>query len=424
MDVVSASQGDAKIAAYLNGGSQAALATSDTAPPEIVEGTHGSLLRIALTNRGRPGDNSARLATLALLFESSAGVPLTTAQANSLIASVQIHADTDGSGVFDPASSHLIQTLLFLPLKEGVLRVPLPAGSADLPVPPGATRNFFVVVTMRTDAAAQAARTFRVTNLTIGPVRATARDAISGAVVALEPAACTASSFVIARPNQRPVTTGILPVTVFDTTAPSSIPLRQFFHDAEDGSAGLKYAIAGNSNPGLFAFAGINPATGVLLLKYRAGTAGSAQVTVRATDTLGKSVSTTFAVHVELITSLAEWTNLYGSGAGFAPVAAASNLLSYAFVLNPDARGGPGGLPRMSSIGRARVLSHLKPRYATDLAYTYEVSSDLVAWSPAIEGIHYYEFSNDLPDALQQKDLVILLDWPQVFLRVRTELIP
>ena len=424
IDVVSASQADSKIAVYLNSGSQAALVTTDTAPPALVEGTRGSLLRMALTNRGHPGDDSARLAALALLFESSAGVPLTTAQANSLIDSVQIYADTNGSGVFDPASDRLVQTILFLPLNEGVLRVPLPSGSPDLPVQPGATRNFFVVVTMQPDAAAQAPGSFRVTNLTSGPVRAIAKDALSGAVVALDSVANTASSFVTAQPNQRPVATAIPPVTVFDAVAPTGIPLRQFFNDAEDGPAGLAYAITGNSNPGLFAFAGINPATGVLLLKYRPDTGGSAQVTVRATDTLGKSVSTTFAVNARLITSIADWTNLYGGGDSLAPQEAVSNLMDYAFALEPSVPGRPGGLPQMHSVGRARLLSHLKPRYATDLAYTYEVSSDLVTWSPAINGIHYYGFTTDLPNALQQKDLVILLDWPQVFLRVRAALIP
>ena len=424
VDVVSASQSDSKVAAYLNGGSQAAIATTDTAPSGLVEGTRGSLLRIAFTNRGRPGDNSARLATLTLLFESSAGVPLTTVQANNLIDSVQIYADMNGSGVFEPASDRLVQTILFLPLNGGVLHVPLPTGSPCLPVLPGATRNFFVVVTMQPEAASQALHTFRVTSLTTGPARAVAKDACSGALVALEPVASTVSSFVTAQPNQAPVTRGIPPITVFDTIAPTSVPLREFFNDAEDGAAGLKYAITANNNPALFAFAGITTANGVLLLKYRPGTGGSAQLTVRATDTLGKSVSTIVGVNVQVITSMADWTNRYGGGTPAVPPGTVANLLSYAFALNPTASGFADGLPRIYSVGRARVLSHLKPRYATDLTYNIEISSDLLTWSPAILGTHYYDFITDLPNAFQRRDAVILVDWPQVFLRVRTGLIP
>ena len=423
MDVVSASQSDSKIAAYLNSGSQAAIVTSDVAPAGIVEGTQDSVLRIAITNEGQPGNNSARLGKLALLFESSPGVSLTTTQANEIIDSVQIYADANGSGAFEAGADSLVQTILFLPLNSGILQVPLPAGSQHLLVAPGATRSFFVVVAMNANAAAPGAHTFRITNRMTGPVRTNAKDAVSGALLALAAAPDTASSFVTALPNQQPVTSGIPPITLFDTNVPTSIPLRTFFNDAEDGASGLKFAIIGNSNPALFSFAGINPASGVLLLKYRTGIPGAAQLTIRATDVLGKSVSTVLGVNVQLIASLTDWTNRYGGGSPPA-LGAYSNLLNYAFAMNPGTAGAADGMPKLHSVGRARALSYLKPKYAADLAYNIEISPDLIDWSPAVHGVHYFEFTVDLPNALQRRELVILADWPQAFFRVRTDLIP
>jgi hypothetical protein len=98
--------------------------------------------------------------------------------------------------------------------------------------------------------------------------------------------------------------------------------------------------------------------------------------------------------------------------------------LRYAFVLNPATPGDTRQLPQITTFGRTRILSHYKQRYATDLAYQYELSNDLVNWSLAVNGIHYYEFTTDLPNGIQQVDLVILLDWPSVFFRPRATLIP
>jgi hypothetical protein len=220
------------------------------------------------------------------------------------------------------------------------------------------------------------------------------------------------------------VSAGIPAVTVFDTVAPTGIPLMQYFNDAEDGPGGLRYAITGNTNPGLFSFVGINPATRVLAIRYRAGVKGTAQLTVRATDTLGKSVSTTFAVNIVLISSFADWMSLYQGGNAPGAAGGNSSLLSYAFALNPLSPGDASLLPLIYSDGRARILSHFKHRYAADLAYQYEVSTDLANWSVARSGVHFYEFTTDLAYGIQQRDLVILVDWPKAFFRPRVTVSP
>ena len=96
--------------------------------------------------------------------------------------------------------------------------------------------------------------------------------------------------------------------------------------------------------------------------------------------------------------------------------------MGYAFGLNPQAGGDVTGLPKIRIQGKARVVSHLKPAWATDLTYQYEMSQDMVAWVPAIKGIHYHEFTNDMPNAIRQSELVLLVNWPKAFVRVRAVL--
>jgi hypothetical protein len=159
---------------------------------------------------------------------------------------------------------------------------------------------------------------------------------------------------------------------------------------------------------------GIDP-NGILTLKYRPGVAGISNISVEVTDTLGKSVTAMFQVSVMLANTFGNWSNGSGSGGG-------NNLLSYAFGLSPQAGGDVAGLPRMRIQGKARIVSHLKPAWATDLTYQYEISQDMVTWTPAIKGIHYHEFVNDLPNALRRSDLVLLVNWSKAFVRVRAVL--
>jgi hypothetical protein len=97
-------------------------------------------------------------------------------------------------------------------------------------------------------------------------------------------------------------------------------------------------------------------------------------------------------------------------------------VLKYAFALNPPAGGDTSGLPRVRTQGKARIVSYLKPRWATDLSYQYEISQDLVNWSPAIRDVHFHEFATNLPNGVRQSDLVLMVDWPKVFMRVRAVL--
>jgi hypothetical protein len=199
------------------------------------------------------------------------------------------------------------------------------------------------------------------------------------------------------------------------------VQLTNYFNDTEEGAAQLQYSIVGNTNPGLFSFAGISPANGRLSLKYRPGVPGSAVLTVRATDTLGKFVSASFQVTVGF--DFANWLALHpGANGGILPAST-----KYAFGLNPLQPVDPltsgefANAPRPWKQGSVYGLRHYKQRWANDLTYSYQISTDLVNWSPAQNGVHFYEFQTQLGNGLDQSDLTILVKWPRVFLRPRAQ---
>ena len=101
--------------------------------------------------------------------------------------------------------------------------------------------------------------------------------------------------------NQTPTTSGIANVNV-NTDAPDTvIDLFAAFDDAEDPDPALIYTIENNTNLSLFTSTTINSAQGTLTLNYGPSTDGTADITVRATDTGSPAlfVETSFTVTVD-----------------------------------------------------------------------------------------------------------------------------
>jgi VCBS repeat-containing protein len=96
--------------------------------------------------------------------------------------------------------------------------------------------------------------------------------------------------------NDNPATNGIADVTVAEDAADSVIDLYAAFADVEDLDPALTYTITGNTNAGLFT--STNIAGGNLTLDYAPDANGTADITVRATDTGGLWVESTFTVTV------------------------------------------------------------------------------------------------------------------------------
>ncbi len=80
--------------------------------------------------------------------------------------------------------------------------------------------------------------------------------------------------------------------------APRQIDLFAAFDDDFDADADLMYTVVGNTNKALFSGVSIDPATGQLTLAYAPDASGTADVTVRVTDTFGLFTEVTFPVDV------------------------------------------------------------------------------------------------------------------------------
>ena len=174
-DVVATSSGNATVRWYDDQRGQFSLTVTDTAPGTAGNGELAAMLRIDAAHLGRAGDHDAELASLGLLLEESAGDPLTTAEANALIASLRIYRDANGNGVFDPGDT-LVTTVSDLVLTAGVQTVAFADGDPNVQLPFGTPHTYFVVVELAADANQQTPHQLRVTHLGLGPSASVAED--------------------------------------------------------------------------------------------------------------------------------------------------------------------------------------------------------------------------------------------------------
>lgn len=96
-----------------------------------------------------------------------------------------------------------------------------------------------------------------------------------------------------------PQTTGIPPVSVNEDSANTVIRLSDYFSDP-DGDA-LTYALDSNSNSSLFSSVTINALSTELTLDYAENQSGAASLVLRATDSTGRSTTTTLLVNVTAV---------------------------------------------------------------------------------------------------------------------------
>jgi hypothetical protein len=97
--------------------------------------------------------------------------------------------------------------------------------------------------------------------------------------------------------NEAPTTTGIANQTVNEDAANLLIDLHSAFADPEDADAALTYTIQNVTTPGLFNSVTIDGADNIVF-DFAANQHGASQITVRATDTSGLFVETTFQIDV------------------------------------------------------------------------------------------------------------------------------
>jgi hypothetical protein len=157
-------------------------------------------------------------------------------------------------------------------------------------------------------------------------------------------------------------------------------------------------------------------------MHYANGSTGSARLTVRATDSAGNFVTTDFSVTVVPLFAFGDFAEYQASSSGgtapgpldVIPGNRLSSLLNYAFFLNGGATGGVAGLPRMEGTGQSHIFVHLRPKYASDLLYHYEISQDLITWVPAAKDVHYYQHTTEVGDGSVRVELLLLVNWPRL----------
>ena len=387
------------------------------APSSMLEGQRRGVLRVDLTHHGIAGDNDVALKTMTLLFEKAAGNPLSSTEASNLIRNVSIwsHAVSTDSSPFDVTRDSVVykQEAPFA-LTNGQLVLDLSgADPNDFRASYSVPRILFVVVELKQDAASQSPNSFLVTNVTDQVGAVTGSDAQAGGSLGVVSSPSISTPLILIVANQAPSSSGLGNLTLLDTSKGSALPLFTAFSDPGDV---LTYSISGNSNPGLFDFAGIDPASGLLVLNYRAGVKGDSQFTISATDSGGKTATATFHVTANLITTIDDWrANHYGSLATAMP----GDLASYAFALSSAGANGPAMRLQNGSL----VFSHRKPKYATDLKYSYQVSQDLVHWIPAVKGVHYFPYTRDVDAGTVSENCVLLVKWQSAFMQAGAQLI-
>ncbi len=137
-------------------------------------------------------------------------------------------------------------------------------------------------------------------------------------------------------PNSAPfVTQAIDDVTVDEDASDTSIDdLTSYFADAEESAGDLVYSVETNSNPTLLT-ALVNNTTDNLTMSYEANAFGTADITVRATDSGGLTADTSFTVTVNAVNDVPIFTK--GSDQTVDENSGAQTVDNWASAISPGA---------------------------------------------------------------------------------------
>ena len=167
------------------------------------------------------------------------------------------------------------------------------------------------------------------------------------------------------------------------------------FADVEDADNALTYTVVGNTNAALFTGTAVNGVAGTLTLDYAPDSNGTADVTVRATDTSGAFVESTFTVTVNPVndtptSSIGNVTvnedapdSVIDLFAAFADIEDADAALTYTVVANTNAA-------LFTSTAVNAVAGTLTLDYAPDSNGTADLTVRATDTSGALRGEHLH----------------------------------
>jgi hypothetical protein len=168
---------------------------------------------------------------------------------------------------------------------------------------PGNGRYATVTFAYTTDSIADAALIGKDLAVRIGGATSSAIidniKVISAATPSVDVATVT---IAVSGVNDTPVVSLPIPDVTIYTSSPSlDIPLFPVFDDVDgdDVDTALTYTVTANTNTGLVTPVAVNSADGILRLNTPCSLSGTADITVRATDTKGAWVEYTFEVTVD-----------------------------------------------------------------------------------------------------------------------------
>ncbi len=148
---------DTEVVWWPNLGGQLALPTTDAVPsPPLFVAGHAEVpvLEIEGQHRGRAGDGDAELASLELLVESSAGMPLDGAGLEAMVSNLRLYRD-DGDGHFETNGEDVLVFTASAPFTVaagGGLTLALPDGDPSLQMPFDADVVWFLTADLQASA--------------------------------------------------------------------------------------------------------------------------------------------------------------------------------------------------------------------------------------------------------------------------------
>lgn len=164
-DLASAADGSSdEIALWPNRGGQFKLATGSYGVSKVGNAKTILPFLIVFQHNGRSGDSDAELAALEMLFEESAGDPLTEAQLNGVVDEILVYRD-DGDG-FPDAGDVLVGTYSGFSPVGGTVTLPFADGDPDVAVDAARAAFYFVMLTTTPTANQAGVAQFIVTHLT------------------------------------------------------------------------------------------------------------------------------------------------------------------------------------------------------------------------------------------------------------------
>jgi len=172
LDVLTARSTAHRVALHRQISGQALLDAQPAGVPYLLEGATPTVMSLTLGHLGRPGESGLELERIALRFESSPGVAMTSSQLNALVSKLWIYADDNDTGAFEPGTDPI--ALEFggpIGLDDGIPDLGFSNGAPAVQVSADSERRYGVALELKPSAASEALTQFRIVHASASGTR-------------------------------------------------------------------------------------------------------------------------------------------------------------------------------------------------------------------------------------------------------------